>query len=342
MTPYQTPEQRQRAQNRERQELQRRWVEDRDSLIAEWSEQCPFCQRTIPPRVFNVDAPMLSIPNTNQEVPNWVLPDDWDNIPRGKVFLVRHHEDSRCGCDEERVSLVEQEQVQEFAKQEHRKVAWTKALQRAGLVGWMSKATFKSYNPKSESQKVALAECQKYARLMLTDKLDEKPWLVLHGPNGCGKSGLAAAILREALGHGYGRVIPDVRIDRRRKPPGEPIPSGCWFRPWQSYRQRLQNSFGDNAEERTADVVRELEYGRLVVIDDVDNDGERVTAFVTSELGRILDTRSRLGLPTILTHNRHPLKMVGWFGSSGVDRVIGCSHAILTLDGESHRSGLAW
>jgi len=323
-------------------EFRNRWVNDRVALLAEWSVTCPFCGRTIPPLVLDVNAPMKAI-SGNGEVPNWLHPSDWDSVPPTRIRLIRHGEDSRCGCDAEADALEDQERASNLERNERRKVAWAKALRRAGLEGWMSTASFKTYQPNHPSQHDALKVCRRYCDLLLQDALGDQTWLVLYGPNGTGKSGLAAAIVREALAHGYGRVVPGMVIEARRIGGSTArTPSGCYFRPWERYRKRLTATFHDDAEERTEDVVEELEFGRLVVIDDLDKG--KVTEFVRAELERVMDTRSRLMLPTVLTCNRHPLDLVQWLGSSGVDRLLGCTREEFRVqfDGQSLRSGQQW
>jgi len=284
---------------RSRHEYRQRCVNDRASLISEYTVECPFCHRSLEPVVLERPSPPYE---------------------PGEVTLIRR---TSCGCEQERAAIAEQEAVQEQQRKDRRREAWAWALARAGLNGWLAKATFDSYNASELAQQQRLAKCQTYCADLLRERLEDKPWLVLYGQYGGGKTHLAAAIIREALGNGW---------------------TQCYFRPWLSYLRRLMDSFDEDAQERTADVARELATGRLVAIDDIDNDRANVSksGFAETELFRAIDDRYRAGLPTILTFNRHPLEMVPWLGAAGVDRVMQCSYALVEFVGTSYRSGLQW
>jgi len=280
-------------------EKQRLWRLDPAAVLAEYTEVCPFCSRSLEPLVLNAPAPPYN---------------------PGEVWITRK---TSCGCPQERAAIAEQKAEETKSRQDHRRAAWAWALQRAGLEKTLSRASLQTYKAKTPNQIQCLDTCTRYVDDLLRGNLNDKPWLVLYGQYGAGKTHLAAAVIREALANGWG---------------------DCYFRPWLSYLRRLMNSFGDDAEERTADVARELGAGRLVVIDDIDNDRASVSksGFAETELFRAVDERYRAGLPTVLTFNRTPLEMVPWLGYAGVDRVMHYSYAVVKFEGKSHRSGQEW
>jgi DNA replication protein DnaC len=237
----------------------------------------------------------------------------------GDVWI-RHR--TICGCDQEQ--MAEQAQLEQQHKREERsrRIAWAQALQRAGLEGWLAHASFETYQANTPERAQHLRLCKQYTDALLHNDLD-KPWLVLYGQYGTGKTHLAAGVIREALGQNWRQ---------------------CYFRPWLSYLRRLLDSFDAEAEEKTSDIARELAAGRLVAIDDIDNDRANVSksGFAETELFRALDDRYRGELPTILTFNRHPLEMTPWLGVAGVDRVMQYSYAVVGFKGASWRSGQDW
>ena len=289
-----------------RQQFQARWRTDRDTLINEYTALCPFCERLLLPRAIDRVAGQ------------WIESDAYDQ--HDDIMLIRR---TSCGCEEEADAIAVQQEQEQKAQKDQRRAAWAWALQRAGLEGWLASASFASYKTSGAQTSEWLRTCKQYTSDLLHDQLKEKPWLVLHGQYGMGKTHLAASVIREALGSGW---------------------NGCYFRPWLSYLRRLMDSFDGDSEARTADIARELAAGRLVAIDDIDNDRTNVSksGFAETELFRALDDRYRAGLPTILTFNRHPLEMVPWLGAAGVDRVMHYSYAVVEFSGTSYRSGQQW
>jgi DNA replication protein DnaC len=290
----------------ERTQFLYRWNTDRAALLEEWTNECPFCGRELLPRALDRDTG------------EWVEPDDYDQAQN--VALIRR---TSCGCEQEQAAVAVQKEQEKKAQLEHRRQAWAWALQQAGLEGQLARASFDSFQADTPQRAEWLRLCQGYCADLLRDDLRGKPWLVLYGQYGTGKTHLAAAVIREALGHGW---------------------TGCYLRPWLSYLRRLMDSFGEEPQERTADIAQELAAGRLVAIDDIDNDRANVSrsGFAETELFRALNERYLANRPTILTFNRHPLQMTPWLGASGVDRLLHYSYAVVEFSGESYRSGQQW
>lgn len=158
-----------------------------------------------------------------------------------------------------------------------------------------------------------------------------KNWLILYGDYGTGKSHLAAAIIREAIDRGF---------------------TNCYFRGWVHYLQRLQWSWsrdeGDREAEKEADIVRELQQGQIVVIDDLDK--RTPSEWVRSSLYSVLHYRYEADLPTILTFNYGPddadpkargrLALEAYLGRAVLDRLIESAYDVIEFAGPSYRSGV--
>lgn len=246
------------------------------------------------------------------------------NLIVPKVATVTHAHPPRllpifpdfCGCPAEQIALADESQRRNKVLDKDAQALWRSSLQRAGLVGWLSRATFDNYGHRADWPAAAQAEaaCREYAQALLHKQLGEKSWLVLHGNMGCGKSHLAAAVCHEALGRGMDHVF---------------------FRPWGAYLDRLMATFDRTRfEPRTSDVMAELQYGRLVCIDDMDK--VVMKSWAEGKLFTVLNHRYNACLPTIVTLNSLPETMAGPIG----DRLRGAAFDLVFFDGPSFR-GLA-
>jgi DNA replication protein DnaC len=286
--------------------LFRRWATDRDALLAENAWTCGFCGRQVQPRILD------------RATCRWVEPDGWDGLSWQNVQVIRR---DRCGCEAEREHAAVQARMAQEQMTEDEAARKARALRNAGLEGWLAIATFKGYEQRTPQQSAALRACVQYGKDLLTGNLGDRPWLVLHGGIGLGKSHLAAALVRVAVERGW---------------------TGVYFRFWLSYLNRLRASFGEDPPERTVDVTRELASGRLVVIDDVDNERGRATDFEAVELFRVIDERYTAELPTVFTFNQHPLKMSPYLTRAGVDRLEHYARKVELSGLASYRSGQEW
>lgn len=105
--------------------------------------------------------------------------------------------------------------------------------------------------------------------------------LLLHGEPGRGKSGMAAAVLREVYEqHG---II------------------GRWTTA-SSLLNRYHATRDDGATETAAQVDHFFQNAALLVLDDIDSSEVR-TEFAEAKLFAVIDWRYSRGLPTILTSN---------------------------------------
>jgi hypothetical protein len=294
------------AEYRER--LQRLLRDDPDQLTRELAHRCPWCDHVLPLKVL----------------------DGW----KGPTVIPT----SRCGCEGERAGLAKEAERRHRQQIAWERVEWARTLERAGLVGWLADATFDSYQarddwPSAGQCKVAV---EVYAEKLLASSLGGKPWLILHGQYGTGKSHLAAAVVHAALADGW---------------------RGCFFRVWPQYLKRLQASWDRaNGEERTGDIVHELQGGRLVAIDDLDKKQPSRSGWAEDELFAVLNYRYNREEPTILTFNHGPddpyvtpdgkrssvSALEAYLGRATLDRLSGAAFDVVAFDGASYRSGVDW
>jgi DNA replication protein DnaC len=282
--------------------------DDPEKLESELARSCPWCERRLPLRVF----------------------EGW----KGKQIVPV----VTCGCEGERAGLAKEAERRRREHEEFEREKWAKTLQQAGLVGWLADATFESYRAREDwpSAKACKVAVEAYATALLGEKLGSKPWLILHGQYGTGKSHLAAAVVHKAIEQGM---------------------RGCFFRVWPQYLKRLQASWERQpGEERTGDIVSELQRGRLVAIDDLDKKQPSRSGWAEDELFAALNYRYNEQAPTILTFNHGPddpyvlpngkragvTALEAYLGRAALDRISGAAFDMVEFDGASFRSGVAW
>lgn len=225
--------------------------------------------------------------------------------------------------------------VQEMAQQE---AAWSKEYQHrlevSGLTGWLGRATFDSFEARPDFPGAADLKnrVMAYAQAIGQGKTD-KPTLILYGWYGNGKSHLAASVIRYC-------------VDLEIRP--------CYFRIWSDYLKRIQATYGprneDDDRETEADIIAELQTGRVVVIDDLDK--RRHSGFVRDTLYEVVNYRYNHELPTILTFNYGPddadPKAPGrpiletYLGRAVLDRILDTHKIfdIIEFTGPSFRNGM--
>ena len=215
-------------------------------------------------------------------------------------------------------------------------------LRRAGLVGWLGRATFDNFNIRADWPESAdiKSRVMAYCAGLIDDTLPKsRNWLILCGNYGNGKSHLAAAIIQHTF------------IIKR--------PS--YFRVWPAYLERIKASWErerhtsyddseDGPAETEADIARELQVGKVVAIDDLDK--KMATEWTKSTLYSVLNHRYNAELPTILTFNYGPGEtdpkapgrsaLEAYLGRAVLDRVIGATYDIIEFTGPSFRSGVTF
>lgn len=243
-----------------------------------------------------------------------------------------------CGCVQEQANLTLEKKEAEKAARAWERELWKTSLVNAGLVGWLASATFESYSPREDwkGTDVCKAGVMDYTSALFENKLEGKPWLILHGSYGTGKSHLAAAVIHEALRRG-------------RKQ--------CYFRVWPQYLKRLQKSWNRrDGDEFTSDIVEELQQGSLIVIDDLDKKQPSRSGWAEDELFAVLNFRYNRTLPTILTFNHSPddpyvtpdgkatgrTALEAYLGRATLDRISQLAFDVIQFTGPSYRSGIEW
>jgi len=291
-----------------------------EQAALELDHHCRFCGRLFIPKVETYQMPLRDKPHQM-----FIWPD-------------------RCGCEAERVGLQAEQIQQELSAAELRAQARHAELNRAGLVGWLAEAEFAQFQPRDDW---AMAMECKTRTMAYFDALEsntfeivnhpifrphKKNWLIMHGHYGCGKTLLAAAMVKLYAG-----------------------PGRAYFRVWPDYERRIRATFSKNEEDKlllpaeTEDsIIRELQTGEFIVIDDLDK--SRTTEFTRRVLYSVLNYRYNAELPTVLTFNFGPdeldIKVPGQLvlesilGPAVLDRVIGAAFDVIEFDGPSYRSGV--
>jgi len=238
-----------------------------------------------------------------------------------------------CGCQASRLAADTRKAEEERSTREADAAAFRIRLQMAGLTGWLADATFESFRKRDDWRQAAglCVQVRHFVDAVLTDQVGESCWLILYGRYGTGKTHLSAAAIHEALVSGL---------------------HSCYFRSWTEYLKRLQASWErEQGEQRTADIVHELQQGQLVAIDDLDKRRDP-SGWAREELYTVLNYRYNARLATILTFNEAPgaqdpdapgrLMLERFMNKAIIDRVIGAKWAALNFDGPSYRSGVKW
>lgn len=246
----------------------------------------------------------------------------------GRVRLWPHFDP--CGCVQGAVAAEKAAKSEEQRKIEEAKAMLRAALARAGLSRLMG-CTLENYKAREDWDKArAMAvSVRRYVDAVLTTELMDKPWLVLHGKPGMGKTHLAAAAVHLA-------VVKGLRESR--------------FVVWNEHTQRLGATFDREADESSDRVRAEIQAAPLLAVDDIDK--QVSSEYWREELFTLLNHRYNAKLPTILTFN-HGLReqdenapgmyaLVPYVGTYLLDRIIERTWAVLAFDGPSYRSGVRW
>lgn len=143
--------------------------------------------------------------------------------------------------------------------------------------------TFKNFNTRFSgihpSVKEAFQEAYRFAH-------DLDGWLVLVGPNGCGKTHLAAAIANQNLGNGsvvLFTVVPDLLA-------------------------HLRSTFGPHSTEAYDQRFAKMREAELLVLDDLG--AHQSSAWASEKIFQILNYRYNSGFPTVITANKQGLASI--------------------------------
>jgi DNA replication protein DnaC len=237
-----------------------------------------------------------------------------------------------CDCPQtkeaERARQTQQAEIDKRLREKARR----DAIARAGLVGKLADYSLDSFERRKDWPGAidCAVKMRTYWQAVYNGQFGSKPWLVMCGEYGTGKTHLAAGAIREAVLAGWG---------------------GVYFRSWTEYLSRLQRSWDDDDGERTGDITDELKRGKFVAIDDIDK-RESPSGWAPGELYAALNHRYNMLMPTILTFNctlqepdpkaRGRLLLERYMTRATIDRMIGAAFAIVDFNGPSYRSSMKW
>lgn len=137
--------------------------------------------------------------------------------------------------------------------------------------------TFRTFNPRVPGVKEACEVAAEYAQ-------NPEGWLLLIGPNGCGKTHLAAAIANQSLDNGsvvLFSVVPDL-LDH------------------------LRAAFAPNAAEVYDQLFAKMREAEVLVLDDLG--AQQSSPWANEKLFQLLNYRYNLGMPTVITANPRGLQ----------------------------------
>jgi len=284
---------------RERAESLRVSLLSKEQLICEFGRKCPHCGKMLDP-----------YQTEHQTV-------------RGmrKIW----HWPSKHGCPEEMLFLQTSEAQQFISARQQAEIDRMKLMERSGLGGLLESYTFERYGDRDDwpAAADARARVKSYAYAIEASTLNGRPWLVLYGEYGTGKSHLAAAVVRFFVEQGWRE---------------------CYFRVWTRYINRLQatmdkrrNVDDEFGHETQADILAELTRGMLVAIDDIDK--QPASEWTRSKLFDVLNTRYNRATPTILTFNTDiaDRKIEDYIGRAVLDRIMQYAYDIVPFAGPSYR-----
>lgn len=137
--------------------------------------------------------------------------------------------------------------------------------------------TFKTFNWRVPGVKEAFHIAEAYAQ-------NPDGWLLLIGPNGCGKTHLAASIANQSLDNGsvvLFSVVPDL-LDH------------------------LRAAFAPNATEVYDQLFSKMREAEVLVLDDMGS--QQSSPWANEKLFQLLNYRYNLGMPTVITANPRGLQ----------------------------------
>ncbi len=139
--------------------------------------------------------------------------------------------------------------------------------------------TFSSFNPNISGVQEAYAVAQEFAE-------NPEGWLVLIGPNGCGKTHLAVAIANRVLDSGAVVLF-------------EPVPD---------LLDHLRAAFAPTATEVYDQLFSKMREAELLILDDLG--AQQSSPWANEKLFQLLNYRYNMSMPTVITANAKGLQSI--------------------------------
>jgi DNA replication protein DnaC len=187
-------------------------------------------------------------------------------------------------------------------KEAERKAKRREQLRQMSNIDAFQESTFSTFNPRLSGVKEAFEAARNYA------ENPDDGWLVLIGPNGCGKTHLAAAIANQCLESGaviLFAVVPDL-LDH------------------------LRAAFAPTATEVYDQLFSKMREAEVLILDDLG--AQQSSPWANEKLFQLLNYRYNERLPTVITAN--PKGMQGMderirsrLGDIGLAETINFNHA---------------
>jgi DNA replication protein DnaC len=226
------------------------------------------------------------------------------------------------GCETEAVALANDLLSRQRREREEAERQWAEALRRAGLTGQLAECTFQTFAPRADwpGCREVVQSVLDYAKAIMSGQLS-RPWLVLWGNYGTGKTHLMAATVHWALKAGW----------------------RSYFRSWPEYLRNISATFsiantdpGDYSTRREL-LIQQMSSGQLVAIDDIDK--RRPSAWSLDMVYEPLNIRYNESLPTILAFNTDPTsdQAASYIGRAIMDRMFQMAYDFVEFDGPSLR-----
>lgn len=225
-----------------------------------------------------------------------------------------------CDCTEGQAAATRKREIQAAADAKRHADLAARLFGKAGVPSRFAGCTFKSF-PVTDRSRASLAAVRDWVTYPPDDasKADWDAWcersklsLLLHGPYGVGKTGLAVAILRIKTREEAGLffTVPDL-LD-------------C-----------IRRTYGPNPIANEHEVVESVKNAPFLVLDDLG--AERVTEWVREKLFTIINHRHDEDLPTVFTSNLDIAQLGEHIGERTTWRIVEMA-TVIHVDGPNLRA----